>query len=209
MIELSDLQQDALGEIINIGVGRAASGLSQLVQEEVKLSAPKVTVCTLANAKGALDRNSFAKFSSVSQRFSGPFHADAILLFPEHKALEIVRHMAGIFDISIEEFSEFEQEAMCEVGNIVLNACMSAFADMFHVELTSTLPTHHFGDADTVLDTSEMCAEIDEFYVLLLQVDMFLTDHRIQGHIVLLMGINSIGELLRFVEAYLSEHGLL
>ncbi len=40
MVDVSDLKRDALLEIFNIGVGRAASSLSMIVGDEVLLSAP-------------------------------------------------------------------------------------------------------------------------------------------------------------------------
>ena len=39
-IDFSELQADALAEILNIGVGRGAAGLSQLLNQEVLLSVP-------------------------------------------------------------------------------------------------------------------------------------------------------------------------
>ena len=40
MFVLNDLQQDALLEIFNIGVGKAAAALSKMTSEEVLLSVP-------------------------------------------------------------------------------------------------------------------------------------------------------------------------
>ena len=68
-------------------------------------------------------RTSDAKFGAVSQQFSGPFDADAVLLFTEENTLEIVRDMMGS-QMSIEELAEFEQEAMCELGNIILECLL-------------------------------------------------------------------------------------
>jgi chemotaxis protein CheC len=139
MTQLTELQCDALGEIFNIGVGRAASSLSQIVNDEVLLSAPAVLVVPREKAAELLLGKEFRQFSSVSQNFSGPFDAQAMLIFPEVNALEIVRLMVGPH-MSIEELSEFEQEAMCEVGNIILNACMSSLADLPH-QFDSTYPS--------------------------------------------------------------------
>ena len=38
---LSELENDLLGELFNIGVGRAANSLSQMVNQEVTLSVPE------------------------------------------------------------------------------------------------------------------------------------------------------------------------
>lgn len=203
MIELTELQADALGEIFNIGVGRAASSLSQIVRDEVLLSAPGVMLLQRDQAASTLLGADLRQFSTVSQHFSGPFEAEAMLVFPEFNALEIVRLMAG-GQMSVEELSEFEQEAMCEVGNIILNACMSSLADIFRVRLESTLPLHRFGDTHTL----PLLSQHDDSIVLVLQVDMVIAKQRIQGHILFLLSVTSLGLLVELLDKYLKDQGL-
>jgi len=200
---LDEMQHDALGEIFNIGVGRAASSLSQIVNDEVLLTAPEVTLVRIDQAAKLLQSAELQQFSSVSQTFSGPFEAQALLVFPETNALEIVRLMVGPH-MSIEELAEFEQEAMCEIGNIILNACMSSLADIFKVSFNSTLPLHRFGNAENlpVLEGDE------NQMVLLLQVDMVISQQHIQGHILFLLSVSSMNSLLACLNAYLAAQGL-
>jgi chemotaxis protein CheC len=200
---LNELQRDALGEIFNIGVGRAASSLSQIVNDTVLLSAPEVTLVRREDASKVLLGSEFRQFSTVSQNFSGAFDAEAMLIFPESNALEIVRLMVGPH-MSIEELSEFEQEAMCEVGNIILNACMSALADLFHIALNGTLPVHRFGDTESLAFLGG-----DDQMVLVLQVDMTISQQRVQGHILFLLSVVSMRSMLDCLDAYLRENGLL
>ena len=202
-MSLNELQRDALGEIFNIGVGRAAASLSQIVNDEVLLSAPEILVVHREQAANVLRGAELNQFSTVSQRFSGPFEAQAMLVFPESNALEIVRLMVGPH-MSIGELSEFEQEAMCEIGNIILNACMSSLADIFRIRFESTLPLHRFGDTYNlpILDGDE--AQM----VLLLQVDMIISQQRIQGHILFLLSVPSMSALLEHLDRYLSAQGL-
>lgn len=203
-MDLNELQRDALGEIFNIGVGRAASSLSQIVNDTVLLSAPEVTLVHREDAAKVLLGSEFRQFSTVSQNFSGAFEAEAMLVFPESNALEIVRLMVGP-QMSVEELSEFEQEAMCEVGNIILNACMSALADLFHLALNGTLPIHRFGDTESL----SFLAGGAEQMILVLQVDMTISQQRVQGHILFLLSIASMQSLLDCLDNYLREQGLL
>ena len=203
-MDLNELQRDALGEIFNIGVGRAASSLSQIVNDTVLLSAPEVTLVNREDAAKVLLGSEFRQFSTVSQHFSGAFDAEAMLVFPESNALEIVRLMVGPH-MSIEELSEFEQEAMCEVGNIILNACMSALADLFHLSLNGTLPIHRFGDTESL----SFLEGDEQQMILVLQVDMTISQQRVQGHILFLLSVVSMQSLLDCLDNYLREQGLL
>lgn len=202
-MDLNELQRDALGEVFNIGVGRAAASLSQIVNDTVLLSAPEVTLVRRQDASRVLLGSEFRQFSTVSQNFSGAFEAEAMLIFPESNALEIVRLMVGPH-MSIEELSEFEQEAMCEVGNIILNACMSALADLFHIALNGTLPLHRFGDTGSLAFLGG-----EDQMVLVLQVDMTISQQRVQGHILFLLSVVSMQSMLDCLDTYLREHGLL
>lgn len=203
MTALSELQRDALGEIFNIGVGRAASSLSQIVNDEVLLSAPSIIVVRREQVAEILLGCEIENFSSVSQIFSGPFDAEALLIFPETNALEIVRLMVGSH-MTIDELSEFQQEAMCEVGNIILNACMSALADLLKLSFSSTLPQHRFGDKESI----EIGNGDENNMVVLLQVDMTISQECLHGHIVFLLSVSSMANLLCSLNQYLSNQGL-
>ena len=43
MIELTELEHDTISELINIGVGRAASSLSEMVAQPVELTVPTIS----------------------------------------------------------------------------------------------------------------------------------------------------------------------
>lgn len=204
MRQLSELQADALSEIFNIGVGRAASSLSQIVNDEVLLSAPNLMLVPRELATEKILGSDLRKFSTVSQHFSGVFDAEAVLVFPETNALEIVRAMVGEH-LAVEELSEFEQEAMCEVGNIILNACMSALADMLRISFDSTLPMHRYGDTETL----ELLEGDEDQMVLLLQVDLSIRQAQIHGHILFLLSIASMCRLFELLDQHLRDQGLL
>jgi chemotaxis protein CheC len=200
---LTELQLDALGEIFNIGVGRAAAGLSLIVNDEVLLSAPLVQLLPPSEVHQTLLGKEFQLFSTVSQDFTGPFDAKAVLVFPETNALTIVSHMLGD-GIPPDELSEYEQEAMCEVGNIILNACISALADLFKVSIEGSLPEHHFCNSDSI-SFSGMNQEV----VLVLQVDMSICHERIEGHLVFVLSVSSLKNLVYLLDEYLKSQGLV
>jgi chemotaxis protein CheC len=202
-MQLDELQHDALGEIFNIGVGRAASALSEIVNSSIELSVPEIHLVPVDQVRATLMGNEFRHFSSVSQHFSGPFDAEAVLIFPEANALVIVAQMMGN-QLSPEELSEYEQEAMCEVGNIVLNACVSVLGDLFHIEFNGGLPTHRFSDRESL----GFAVDTDAEYVLLLQITMKINQANVEGHLLFLLGVKSLQSLIDCLNAYLREQGL-
>jgi chemotaxis protein CheC len=91
--ELSELHRDALGELFNLGVGRAAHSLSQMVRDEIELSAPFVDLIRSSEVSAVLVGSEFKELSMVTIDFEGPFVSKAILLFPERNALAILSNM--------------------------------------------------------------------------------------------------------------------
>lgn len=204
MFDLTELQRDALGELFNLGVGRAAHSLSLMVRDEVELSTPAVSLVLPDEVTTILLGSEFRQLSMVAIDFIGPFDARAILLFPERNALAIVSHMLDP-GMSPEELSEFEQEAMCEIGNIILNACISSLADEFGVEFQGGLPEHYFSDTHSLplFDNSS------DHVVLLLQIHLTMRQERIQGHLIFLLSVSSLNALLACVDAYLVRLGIV
>ena len=197
---LSELQLDALTEIFNIGAGRAASSLSEIVGEEVKLSVPRVQLYQSSEINAEVLSLNSPRVGAVKQSFSGPFDADAMLLFTEERAMEIVHDMMGS-QVGIEEMVEFEQEAMCELGNIILNACLSSMADILKLTLDSSLPAYSVGETDTIL--RQIVSEANQPVMLVLHIDLAIEKRLSQGYLVFLLSSSSLRELLIHIDRFI------
>jgi chemotaxis protein CheC len=200
MDTLSELHIDALTEVFNVGAGRAAASLSEIVGDEVKLSVPSIEVKRSEEADGAVMSLNSARFGAVSQQFSGPFDAEAVLLFTEDHALEIVRDMMGS-QMSIEELAEFEQEAMCELGNIILNACLSAMADMLGISLNSSLPTYKIATTEEIF--KGISNSPDQPFILVLHIDLTIEKRHSEGHLIFLLSSMSLRNLVTHIDRFL------
>lgn len=202
MNTLSEMQLDTLTEVFNIGAGRAAASLSEIVGDEVRLSVPRVQFyqSTEINA-AALSLNS-ERLGAVRQHFSGPFDADAMLLFTEERALEIVHDMMGS-QVNVEDLPEYEQEAMCELGNIILNACLSAMADMLSLRMDSSLPTYSVAATDEILQ--RLVAEANQPVILVLYIDLAIEKRHSQGYLVFLLSSSSMQALLGHIDRFITR----
>jgi chemotaxis protein CheC len=201
MFHLTDIQHDALVEIFNIGVGQAASAMSQIVNEEVKMSVPHITFQTRADVAKMLGSAEQRRICAITQFYEGTFNTEAILMFPEEKSLEIVRLMVGE-TITMDELTEMEQEAMSEIGNIILNSCMGALADVSGKELHGSLPEYHVGTGDEILQTS---GNPWNGLVLTLKIDFFIERHQINGYVAFLLDLSALADLRHYIDEYLAR----
>ena len=201
MFDLTELQHDALVEIFNIGVGHAAASMSGIVNEEVTMSVPSISFLNRADAAALLGNRDGHRICDVSQHYEGAFQTEAILMFPEDKSLEIVRLMVGD-SVPLKELTEMEQEAMSEIGNIILNSCVGTLANIFSQELTGSLPMYHIGTSEEILTASGGLADT---VVLMLHIDFILEKHQIHGYVAFILDLTALHDLREQVDRYLAK----
>jgi chemotaxis protein CheC len=198
--ELSEIEQDAISEIANQGVSRAATSLRQLVGEQVLLSVPAVNILTRREAAELVERGGAPTLVAVQQSFEGPFSGRALLIFPQSQSLELVRSIVGP-EHSLEDVIDLEEEALAETGNIILNACLATIANVLRRTMRMSLPSIVRGDGDTLFDVRPSDGRID--LVLFLFIDFTIKQRDIRGFIALLMDLPSIDNLKQIVREFI------
>ncbi len=202
--DLTDIERDALAEIANIGVSRAASSLRQMVGEQVLLSVPAVNIVTREAAARLVERGNSPKLVAVQQSFEGPFSGRALLIFPEAQSLELVRSIVGA-EHSLEDIIDLEQEALAETGNIILNACLATIANVLRRSMRMSLPSVIRGDGATLFETRT--SDPDGDLVLFLYIDFTIKSRDMRGFIALLMDLPSIKALKEIVGDFIERIG--
>jgi len=141
------------------------------------------------------------RICGVSQHYEGAFSTEALLMFPEFKSLEIVRLMVGEA-VPLAELTCMEQEAMSEIGNIILNACVGTLANIFEHELQGSLPVYHLGTSDEILDATGTRADT---VVMMLHIDFILQKHQIHGYVAFILDVTALTDLKDHIVRYLDR----
>lgn len=205
VIVLDLFEEDALRELFNVGIGRAAHALSRMVDDEVHLSIPYLAIVSRTNAVTMLQERASNHVAVIRQDFEGAFDGAAFLIFPETSSLELVHSLIGE-DSPLESLTELEQETLLEVGNIILNACLGSFANMMGLEFHFEIPEYFKGECDRVLDRrflvrhKEESKAVPEEHVVFLIVDFKTGDttpqtHSIKGFVILLLDSEAVANL--------------
>ena len=195
---LGEIERDAVTEILNVAIGQAAASLSQLIEDEVKLSVPLIEFLPPDLAARRIDDATGDSDSvAVRQRFSSAFCGDILLIFPESRSLELVRSMLGAA-VPLDALTELEQEALLEVGNIILNACLGSLANQLGISIQSSLPAYLRGRGARILEAKHPETEL----VMVLQVDFALTAKGVAGYLAFVMDIASASRFAAAVSDY-------
>ena len=191
-VSLTDLERDALTELANIGVSRAAANLRKMVGQQVLLSVPSIEVVSQKTAGALVSEREGNDLVAVRQGFSGAFSGRALLIFPQARSLELIRAIVGP-DVVEMETQGIEEEALAETGNIILNGCLATMANILNQPLVVTLPEVLRGSGAQLFKLSEEAN--DSGLVLFLYINFSILDLDIRGYIAMLMDLPSIAAL--------------
>ncbi|HYH38862.1 MAG TPA: chemotaxis protein CheC [Azospirillum sp.] len=198
----SELETDALTELVNVSVSKAAVTLSKMVQGGVSLTVPKVHVVPRASAAATLTTRVDDQLVAVGEEFQGSFSGAAVMVFPVSNSLELVRavlpHMADL-----DEIIEMEQEALSEIGNILINSCLSTLANMLQQRITTSLPRVIYGAAIEILTYG---GDTDSDQVMVFHVDFTMKERGIKGFILIVMSVSSLMALRQSVAAMIAPY---
>ena len=208
--ELSELERDALTEIVNIGVSRAAASLRSMVGRQVLVSVPSIEVVGSREAAALIREREAGDLVAVRQDFGGAFSGRALLVFPQANSLELARAVIGD-GASDAEAAEMEEEALAETGNIILNNCLGSMANMLRQSLSMTLPQvfHARGEAlftlagESASDGTEH-GQVDGT-VLFLYINFSVLGRDIRGYIAMILDMPSLAALRLLVGQFIAS----
>jgi chemotaxis protein CheC len=203
-VVLSDLELDAITELVNLGVSRAATNLARMVHEEVILTVPRVALMSRLDAIRALGERESHSLVAVHQTFEGEITGRALLIFPEERSLELVRAVVGS-DLSLEEIIELEQEALAETGNVILNSCLATIANSLESNLKISLPEVLRGEGSKFLSLEP--PPIAGTTVMFIYINFAMLRRDINGYIAMMMDLPSLAAMQTLLRALIARTG--
>jgi chemotaxis protein CheC len=201
-VTLTELERDALAELANIGVSRAAASLRKMIGQQVLLSVPSVEVMDSRAAAALVGEREGDKLVAVQQAFSGSFSGRALLIFPQAKSLELIRAIVGP-DIPVGDAQDIEEEALAETGNIILNGCLATIANILNQSLNISLPKVMRGTGAKLFEIDETIP--DGRLVLFLYINFSILDLDMRGSIAMLMDLPSLANLRVLLDEFITS----
>lgn len=203
MISLTDDQLDLLKEVFNLGVGRAAASLSTLADNkyEVLLSLPNVQIISIAEMVKILEVESNNKITTVSQAYSGSFNGTAHMIYSHVSSLRLVSLMLDS-KVPEDRISELEKDALMEIGNVLINACLSSLGKMFNEEIETDLPKIVSGTPCAVF--TDINPNLSE-QVAFIRSEFCIKEENLKGYISLFLETGNFIKLLDLIDKYNRE----
>jgi chemotaxis protein CheC len=191
-MKLSTAQVDALKELINIGVGRAAGVLNEMVQAHISLQVPFVQILSSNEFRDNVSTLGEGQLAAVRLGFSGSFCGTAELVFPPESASNLVSVVTGE-EPGTPELDAVRSGTLSEVGNILLNGVMGSIGNVLQRRVHYSLPNYIEDTLDNLVSPEGL--ESDST-ILMARTRFTIEQLQVEGDIILLFEVGSFDELL-------------
>jgi chemotaxis protein CheC len=198
-MDLTLIQKDALTELIHLGYGRAAGAMSDLIGYPITLEVPEVAMHEFSEIASLIESVVRGEVARVDQVFSGPICGNALLVLDEEAALILSQLFADEW-APARGFDASAREVITEIGNILLNACLSVFGNLLRVQVSFAVPRLHLASVSQTVASISIGTEEKLHYGLLIHTRFHLRSSEITGYLVIILEIVSLDRLLRELE---------
>jgi chemotaxis protein CheC len=190
------LQRDALGELVNIGMGQAGESLARLFDRFIQLSIPRIDLIEPAQVAGAIATlvGTDGPVIAVRQAFSSRIRGEALAIYPA-AGCEGLADLVGYPDVTTDEL-------LLEVSNILIGACVSGIASQFALDLTFSPPS--------ILGRTSAAELFDGRTLpwdraLIAEVNFRVVEQPFCCHLLTFWPDSSLAVLMRAVDTFLAE----
>ena len=185
---MSQEYYDILKELGNIGAGNATTALAQMLQCKVDMSVPQVRLL---------------EFKDVATIMGGEEHlgvegditGSIMFLLQKDSARHLVGKMMGMA-MEGDEFSEIEQSALQEVGNIITGSYLNSLSAMTNLKIYPTIPALAVDMAGAILSVPAIEFGTMGDSILLIQTQFF-DEVQLDGFFILIPDLESFGKMIR------------
>ena len=176
---LTESHADVMAEVMNLGMGHAASSLNELIGSHIALSVPE-----------QLQQVHWSSIAAVHIGFDGLLKGNMALIFPAESARTLARLLTGD---PLQDDDASRKMAIEETGNILLNGVIGAFSNLVEDEVSFSIPCYTENPALIARLMEDGTATLSRFAV---------PEHQMEGEILVYLEVQSADRLLRALAAH-------
>ena len=194
-MRLSVDHSDALMELVNIGIGRAAAELNEMLDSPIELEVPNLLVTTRESASKNIAGGD-ESVAMVQLPFEGSFAGRAFLAFSPSSASALVGLLVDDLSDDV-ALDNVRVGTLTEVGNILLNSVMGSITNTLDAELRYRVPSFYEVDRAGMLSLQ---GREQEAIVMVAEARFRVQDRAIEGQIHLVFAVDGFDALLRAID---------
>ncbi len=185
-----DFEIEALQEISNVGVGHAATALSQLLHRRVDMSVPTIELVHFTQLGEKIADSLESVVSSVLvDSVEDDKMFNLMLIFDEESSINILKILrSGEIVDNLSNLDEMSKSIILETGNILLLHTISAINQFAESKYFPRSPQLSIDMIGSILDEiiSRQNIELKKESFLLIECNVFTDKESLKGHIIIL-----------------------
>ncbi len=204
-IKLTKEQKDAITEIANMGVGRAADSLSKMTGKLIELEVPYVDVISIDEVPEIITKRYNELVVGVYQTMRGDLTGSVVLMFPRESSTRLVDLLKGNLFGTTNILTKEDHEVLVEIGNILIGSCAGSLNNFLDMGVDYTVPRIAFNVSGVFLDFTMVGIPQKIENALTIYAKFKVSDTEIIGHLILLLVQDSIDLILERVDERIKE----
>ncbi|MEG2074284.1 MAG: chemotaxis protein CheC, partial [Angelakisella sp.] len=162
---LTPMEIDAIGEVLNISMGSAATAVSSMLDKQVIITTPKVSVENVNN----IDYTKLEPALVVKITYTEGISGSNVMVFSQKDMQLILNQLMGVDDPISDNFvfDDLSMSAACEIMNQMMGASATALSSFLGKSINISTPTATvMSNNQTVVDAIQLESTDDIVSVL-------------------------------------------
>ncbi|OQY31597.1 MAG: hypothetical protein B6241_13545 [Spirochaetaceae bacterium 4572_59] len=202
--QFTELELDALQETMNISFGSAVADLAEIMDIFINLNVPDIKTVKVSELINSIGKqiSDFENCSIVEQKYYGDFSGIACLIFPYGMEKELLSYFQQpeIIIFESDELRVLEKEALMEIGNILIGACIGKIFELINSHITYLPPLTMIGE--NFQSSFENSSLNKDEIVIIMETGFSFEDRKIEGYLFLLNGQDSVPHLKKALNKF-------
>lgn len=196
LLNLNDIEKDAIKEVGNVGTGNAATALSKLLDTHIEIIIPETKFIPIKNFADELGGPESIVVSTYLE-ITGNFSGECLFIFPVKSAEKIVDLMTNKKEGISKITDNFSESAFKEMSNIFTGAYLSSLADMTESRIMPSVPHIATDMLQSIIDF--ILAKISNYAdtILSIKTRIEIKDVSVEGYFIIVFDIASLNKLLK------------
>ncbi len=186
---------DVMKEISSIGTSHAATALSKLLQKEVRITIPEISILSYEETVdriGHMEELVAATLVQMKNEVEGLM----LFIFKMDLANAVLGKLLERHYQSFEELDEMDFSALEEIGNIIICSYVNAFTQLVGVEIDLSVPSSTINMLGGILTVpiAEYGYETDK--LMYINAEFIMDGEKLSDGLLMLPDIKSLNSIL-------------
>ncbi|MCI8334618.1 MAG: chemotaxis protein CheC [Lachnospiraceae bacterium] len=194
--DMENHEIDVFREIGSIGIGNAATALSQVLGVKVSMKLPRVSIEGY-NEAVALIGDPEEIVAAVLVEMSGDVRGIMLYMLKLDFINAILGRLMGKYIDDYSQIDELSASALEETGNIIISSYVNAITKLADIEVPLSVPSVAVNMLGGILSVPiSMFGEVTD-KLMLIQGEFLIGDTQLKGELLLLPDIESLNFLMK------------